>query len=686
MKRLITTTIAISTAFLIFGCGQNSSVADADVNYEQQDIFSAIPVDVEYQNYNVKVVDDLIKGAQVRAYECNSSKELEDGLYELQNCVSKPTYITVEGGKIGDTNVTQTFPLVLNVGLTNKDDNFVVTPLTTLVADANKTEAEEIAKKFGLTAEELFDDPEEVQKKKSDINLTNTLQKVNAIYLKADADGAIADKLKFVDVVRSKLKDVEVEKGDFNVTEVAKNVEKESQEKPALFGLVFMGDMENNTDILEEIHKTQAPNKVTFLGLVFDDKIKDANITVYRYKDNKKESLIENDSVTSGENGEWQIEINDTVVNMIKNEDFIIYLEAVKDKIKLKSSISSVEARKFLENGKKLSPSKATDLIISNVTTAENAMLEKKIKSNKKIKIEELNSTYFAETKTDLKTYYGDKILKTAGAIKNFVDNGKDLGDYNDTYHFVVDNIEVNETTGTLDVTKKVEDNTTEELENNITENALLNKQLQFTQNVVETDKEDNLVQNQFEEYANEAGNKFYRILAYYKEGDDNQMGTDDDIFVREYDEIVTLPGYYRLKVCYLEENSTANWDCKAPIKIKTANFSNGYYNVREDGKVESYGFEKKDDVFVKKLNKTYSLYSISKQTLIANEIKGTEPEVLVDDFDVVDMFRRMPKEDNKSFKELQKEVKDKKRKDVNAEINRYIKEKIEDIKEYFAE
>ena len=685
MKRLITTTIAISTAFLIFGCGQNSSVADADVNYEQQDIFSAIPVDVEYQNYNVKVVDDLIKGAQVRAYECNSSKELEDGLYELQNCVSKPTYITVEGGKIGDTNVTQTFPLVLNVGLTNKDDNFVVTPLTTLVADANKTEAEEIAKKFGLTAEELFDDPEEVQKKKSDINLTNTLQKVNAIYLKADADGAIADKLKFVDVVRSKLKDVEVEKGDFNVTEVAKNVEKESQEKPALFGLVFMGDMENNTDILEEIHKTQAPNKVTFLGLVFDDKIKDANITVYRYKDNKKESLIENDSVTSGENGEWQIEINDTVVNMIKNEDFIIYLEAVKDKIKLKSSISSVEARKFLENGKKLSPSKATDLIISNVTTAENAMLEKKAE-NDGVDVKELNSTYFAETKTDLKTYYGDKILQTAGAIKNFVDNGKDLGDYNDTYHFAVDNIEVDETTGTLKVTEKVKKNAEGEL-NDIKENALLNKQLQFTQNVVETDKEDNLVQNQFEEYANEAGNKFYRILAYYKEGNDGKMRTDDDkIFVREYDEIVTLPGYYRLKVCYLEENSTANWDCKAPIEIKTANFSNGYYNVREDGKVESYGFEKKDDVFVKKLNKTYSLYSISKQTLIANEIKGTEPEVLVDDFDVVDMFRRMPKEDNKSFKELQDDVKGKKRKDVNAEINRYIKEKIEDIKEYFAE
>jgi len=85
-------------------------------------------------------------------------------------------------------------------------------------------------------------------------------------------------------------------------------------------------------------------------------------------------------------------------------------------------------------------------------------------------------------------------------------------------------------------------------------------------------------------------------------------------------------------------------------------------------------------------LGKSYNLYDVSNQTLVASEIISTEPEVLVDSFDIVDMFRRMPKEGKEAFSELQDLVKDKKRDEVNIELNRYVKDQIEDVKKYFKE
>lgn len=677
MKRLISATVAVATAFIL-GCGDGSSITDIEVDYDQQDIFSAIPVDVEYNDYKVKVVDDNIINAKVRASECKSYQEIEgeEGWYYLKDCIAKPTYITVENGEIGESGVKQTFPLVLNVGLTDKEDNFVVTPLTTLVADANETEARNIAKHLGLELNDIFDDPDDV-KERVDVNLTNTLQKVNAIYLKAESDGAIADRLKFIKIVREKIEKTEVEEGDFNVTEVAQKVEDESQKDPSLFGLIFIGDLKNKSDILSEIHKAQNPNKVTFLGLVFDKILGDANISVYRVDNNM--SLLEKETKTD-ENGKWEIEINQTVADMIMDEDFIIMFEAKKDKILLKSSMSSSKLREIIKKHKKVTPTRTPDLIISNITTAENAVLKKRGA------LERVDS--FENNKTELKTYYTDKVLTIATAIKNVVDkmiddednSGDELGDeYDDVYEFAYNNIEDAEE---LNVTEHIENNATDEKREEIEENPLLSQQLTFTQN----ENEDVNDTNEFEETAKNKGYTFYRLLAYYKEGDDGKMGTDDDIFVREYTKIVTLPGKYETKTCYLYGNDSHSWkDCKVS-KIETANFSNGYYNFRDGDNTFSYGYESSDDIYVKKLEKTYTLYTITLQKLKANEILDTTPEVLVDDFDVVDIFRRVSDEDKDSFEELKTRLKGKTRDEVNIELNRYIKERMDDIQDYFAE
>jgi hypothetical protein len=49
-------------------------------------------------------------------------------------------------------------------------------------------------------------------------------------------------------------------------------------------------------------------------------------------------------------------------------------------------------------------------------------------------------------------------------------------------------------------------------------------------------------------------------------------------------------------------------------------------------------------------------------------------------------MFRRMPDKDDKSFEELKERVKGKAKDEVNYELNRFVRENLEDVKEYFSD
>ena len=89
------------------------------------------------------------------------------------------------------------------------------------------------------------------------------------------------------------------------------------------------------------------------------------------------------------------------------------------------------------------------------------------------------------------------------------------------------------------------------------------------------------------------------------------------------------------------------------PVVISNANFSNGNYVAVGEENTTKYYLDKKDTLFVSELCKSYNIYEVNVQTLKGVDLLSATPEILIDSFDVVDMFRRMPDLDSNSFNEL---------------------------------
>ncbi len=53
MKKIISKSLAVAAAFVLFGCGENSSVSDANIEYDQYNVFTAVPPKVETKDYVV---------------------------------------------------------------------------------------------------------------------------------------------------------------------------------------------------------------------------------------------------------------------------------------------------------------------------------------------------------------------------------------------------------------------------------------------------------------------------------------------------------------------------------------------------------------------------------------------------------------------------------------------------------
>ncbi|QCT94789.1 hypothetical protein FE773_06220 [Caminibacter mediatlanticus TB-2] len=656
---------SLITAFFI-GCGENSSISDSNIEYSQPNVFQAQQVNVEYKDYTVKVVDDSIVNAKVTAPECNSSIEVGNGEYVLKNCVSKPKYIMAVNGEINGTNIKQTFPLVLNTSYVNNDNNFVVTPLTTLVADANETELEETAKKLGLTKDDLFKDPT------LDNNLLDKARKVNAIILSAMSNGVVANKLKFIDTLRDVIKN----ENDFNVSKISEEVTVKSQQNPALFGLVFINLKSTDTEnIINEIEQQQNPKTVQFLGLVFDEKISNANVII-KWADNNETFL---DGIETGENGNFIIELDDNQLKELNNSDNInriLLFEATKDHIKLTSTMSVKSLLSSLNFTNKITPSIQPNLIISNITTVESAILDKRGALKDVISYE--------NNATEIKTYYNDKILKAAAIIKDIVDNNNTSlltqSNVNNTYSFITENIEdpidvnLSSNIDNADTTVPIT-----ELEQNITNNTILNNQLNYVPQISSNNVD------QFESAAKLAGNIFYRILAYCP----SDSTCDENSIIREYDKITTLPGYYEVQKCTIEGNDTTNWNCEEPIIIKNANFNEGKYSATDDnGIIYTYSLDNNDSIYIPQVCKSYRIYDVTRENLIANEVNSSTQMVLVDSYDIVDMFRRMPKENKDTFQDLIDVVKNNgyTRDKINYALNRFVRDNIKEIKNYFSD
>jgi len=667
--------VLLASIGLFSGCGSGSSISDTSVSYKPPTITTVeVPQEVKYVGYKIKAVDEVIVNAKVYAPECNESVELGNGEYLLKHCSKKPSFISIENGIVKDLNITQSFPLVLNVSQTKKDDNFVITPLTTLLAtDMNGSDVQKIASELNLSVEDIYNDPE-----KLDVNITPFLHKINAIFIKAYEDGAIANKAKFLNIVREKIKE-NINNLDFNVTKIAQEVEMISQQKPHLFGLVFMGDLKDGKNILDEIKNLQNPSKIRFLGLVFDDKIANAKIKVYR----KDTGEVLADNIQADNNGKWILELNNSWIDTIKNEDFVVILEAIKDKIKLISSTTSTKLRKKITLSKNISPSKDTDLIISNITTVENVLLDK---------ISALNDAKSYEgNKSIIKTYYGDKILKAAavvkGSVEEIIENNDStiLNNRNstNTYELVQNILTVTKNEFNQDVDVNITENDIDtnkliNLEKNITNDAILSKQI----NGAITYEE-----NGFEKAAKENDNVFYNVIAYFLPGNDGVIGTGDDIFRREYSEIVVLPNLYKVKTYYIDGNETT-WHFLKEINSSTANFVYGKYNAvldDENKTIISYKLDNLTELTVPEICKTYKLYGVSVMDIVYGEIKNITPEVLISSYDVIDMFRRMPKDDPQGFKDMQFTVWGKTRDEVNFEMNRYVRKKTEELYKFFS-
>ena len=646
-KRILYSLIA---SIFIVGCGENSSLSDSNINYTSSNIFSAQSKKIEYTDYTINAVDDPIEGADVSAIECNSSVEIGDGRYILKNCVSKPSFIEVKNGVIKNRDINQSFPLIINTKNTFLEDGFVISPVSAILADANESVIKEFANKLGVDENELFSNPDNPKLKK-------IFPKLNAILIKAQEDGVVSNKFNFLKVVREKVLS-NLQNGDFNLTKVAKEIELVSQKNPAMFGIIFIGDLSEKKDILEEIKDIQHPTKVKFLGLVFDKKISNADIRVYRSDNN--ETFVDN--IKTDENGKWDFNLTDNKINEINNEDFILILEAKKGDITLTSTLSSLELRKLIKNSKNLTPSKNPQLIISNITTVKHAILKKRgaLDSSKK----------YSQNLSDINTYHKDKIVEAAAVLKDIVDNNNtQILDNNDTFSFVYKSIE---NANDVNLSSSITDaNTTvpkKELEKNITSNSIFLGQINYVPQVEN--------KNGFEEASKKAGYTFYRLLAYYQNG----------VFKREYDKIITLAGDYEVKKCFIEGNNTKEWRCEQPYTITSANFNSGEYKINDNGKIINYSLDKNNSIYVSKLCKNYKIYQVSKKIVSIDGSEKIIPEVLVDSFDVVDMFRRMPKEDKKSFNDLKDRVNNKTRDEANIELNKFVKDQINNTDKYFSD
>lgn len=166
---------------LLNGCGggggSGSSSTDGNTTYSS---IGNLGTGDEYKSsstgtvsYYLNVSDDVIIGAHLKATKilpdkygfnketevCGSFTDIGGGLYSLNNCSVKPTYVTAVGGFIDldgngqfDSNEpTQNAPLIVDTGVLT-DANFTITPINTLAASNYSIDRVLLATKLGFAS------------------------------------------------------------------------------------------------------------------------------------------------------------------------------------------------------------------------------------------------------------------------------------------------------------------------------------------------------------------------------------------------------------------------------------------------------------------------------------------------------------------------------------------------------
>jgi hypothetical protein len=458
-------------ALMYIGCGGGggSDSSGSGGNPDPQESF---------KTYNIKVIDDAVVDASVEAVGCKNSKSLGSGEYTLE-CSSVPKYISAKGGfvdinhngKHDEDEVGMGLPLLVNLDKKLFDVNLsaiAVTPLTTLVANIkDKKELSALAGKLGIKVDDFSKDISKSH--------TELFQKLNALLIIAESSG-ITNQLLLMKKLREKI--VSSKKsgiGDI-LKDALEELKNDSDLKKA-YGSVFISGfidesqkIMDKSDVLKELSGEYADSddsKVFITGFIYDAVIANADIIIL--DGNKKVG-----EVKSTKAGRWKIAILKSVLTKDKVLLFTGTATDINgDKILLKSAITTQKLREIAK--KRISVADSIDLIISNVTTAQVAILEKNDKNFAK-KPKELE-----ERKNKIEVFQQEVLLKASSAIKSVIDGDSKIGADEDTYSFIFDNLvfeNENKENVELNLEGKISEEELKKQGDEIKKDAILSQQL----------------------------------------------------------------------------------------------------------------------------------------------------------------------------------------------------------------
>jgi hypothetical protein len=182
MKSVKHIILVIGIWVVLLGCGGggSSSSSSSDSNGTSYNSIGSMSTGDGYNSsssgnvsYIVNVSDDLIIGAHLSATKtipdqyginretevCKSFTELGGGRYSLNDCSTKPTYVTAIGGfididgngKFDDNEPTQNSPLIVDTNVLTTTD-FTITPMSTLAAANYSINRSTLATKLGFAS------------------------------------------------------------------------------------------------------------------------------------------------------------------------------------------------------------------------------------------------------------------------------------------------------------------------------------------------------------------------------------------------------------------------------------------------------------------------------------------------------------------------------------------------------
>ena len=439
--------LAITLASMLVGCGGGGSSSDSSSGGNAGAGGNSGGGSVPTGTFTVNAVDDSILGAIVTAPECASFSENGSGLYTLKECIGTPSSVNIINGFIDtnsdgmqdDNETSQIAPLKLKVSQSGLNDNFIVTPLTTLAAQ--DTDLAALARALGITQEDLFEDNPANR---------NIQRAVNAMLISARKAG-ITKFDSFIEDLATQIKDSNAT-GLNALKSVKQYMQDHKESYKNKFGIVFGGFIDDtsaldlsSSNVLSDVEKTHAvpAGKILLGGFIYDTVIPNAAVKLY-------DGTTALTTTTSDATGRYFLEVNKNILDTSK----VYTLQAVSGDVKLISYVTT-QALKANLTGRQVSSGNLEDLIVSNVTTAK-AVLVQKTNPNA-----ENNATAMNEAKALVENLYPQDILTISGVIKDVVDNNKTLATASDTLSLAQDIVEVNATTKELTTTLPTEVNQT---------------------------------------------------------------------------------------------------------------------------------------------------------------------------------------------------------------------------------